>query len=316
MGMYDQVLAIQWIKDNAKHFGGDPDNILLFGESAGGYSTSLHMVSPLSRNLFKRAILQSGSAFHPMYSKENHALRKGSQTVSKIVGCAANDEDLAENPKKVVECMKNLPAEKFAEADEVLFKNLELLVPTVGDEFLPMSPTDLFRQGDFKDSEVLLGVTKDEGSMFVSLKLGFDNEEHFGQSIDITAFNETTAKQVTKSYAVNKDYEKVIQTYFKRAEEESRYTYLDAASDITGDFLITCAVVFQADFQSLKNHPVFFYLFDYRTPSSPFPEWVGVPHFEETPYVFGNPLWGTFSENEEELSKDIMDMWTTFAKTG
>jgi len=59
-GMFDQLMALQFIKDNIERFGGDPDNITLWGESAGAVAVSLHLLSPLSRNLYNRAILQSG----------------------------------------------------------------------------------------------------------------------------------------------------------------------------------------------------------------------------------------------------------------
>lgn len=64
-GMWDQVLAIRWLKDNAKAFGGDPNLITLFGESAGGGAVSLHLLSPATRGLVRRGILQSGTLNAP-----------------------------------------------------------------------------------------------------------------------------------------------------------------------------------------------------------------------------------------------------------
>ena len=62
MGLYDQLEALHWVRRHITGFGGDPDNVTLFGESAGSISVSMHLVSPLSHGLFQRAILQSGSA--------------------------------------------------------------------------------------------------------------------------------------------------------------------------------------------------------------------------------------------------------------
>ena len=75
--MFDQLMAMQWVKNNIAKFGGNPNNITLMGESAGACSVSLHLLSPLSRNLFSQAIMQSASALAPwgVVSKEE-ALRR------------------------------------------------------------------------------------------------------------------------------------------------------------------------------------------------------------------------------------------------
>ena len=62
-GMFDQLMALQWVRDNIAAFGGNPDNITIFGESAGGVSVGLHLLSPLSRNLFSQAIMQVRKLF-------------------------------------------------------------------------------------------------------------------------------------------------------------------------------------------------------------------------------------------------------------
>lgn len=64
-GLLDQNLALRWVRDNIQHFGGDPKQVTLFGESAGAVSVSLHLLSPLSRDLFQRAIMESGTATAP-----------------------------------------------------------------------------------------------------------------------------------------------------------------------------------------------------------------------------------------------------------
>lgn len=76
-GLFDQNLALRWVRDNIHHFGGDPKQVTLFGESAGAVSVSLHLLSALSRDLFQRAILESGAANAPwaIITREEAVLR-------------------------------------------------------------------------------------------------------------------------------------------------------------------------------------------------------------------------------------------------
>lgn len=74
MGLKDQNLALKWVRDNIQSFGGDPNNITIFGESAGSASVHAHILSPASKGLFHKAILQSGSCFNFwVYGQKNNA---------------------------------------------------------------------------------------------------------------------------------------------------------------------------------------------------------------------------------------------------
>lgn len=317
MGMYDQLMAIQWIKDNAKHFNGDPDNIVLFGESSGSFAVTLHMVSPLSRNLFKRGILQSGSAIDVAFSETNDLLLMGSHMSANFSGCAEDNEALKNNPAGVIDCMKKVPAEKFSETDLILSLSGGRLLPRVGDGFLPATPVDLFRKGEFKDTEALLGINRNEGTLFLAT-LKSDVLGMIGEKNDISVLNldEKLAEEILRPFMLADSLNRSIQSYFERAKEDASYTYIDVVVDVLSDLIINCGAVFQSDFNSLKNQPTYFYVFDYRSPSSPFAKWMGVTHFDEVQYVFGNPMTKPFTDCEREVSNHVMDMWISFSKTG
>lgn len=98
-GLKDQRLALVWVKNNISYFGGNPDNVTIFGESAGGVAVHLHMICPSSKGLFHRAISQSGSA---LSRTANAAFpRESAYLLGKRLGCdAKNDSELLEFLKK------------------------------------------------------------------------------------------------------------------------------------------------------------------------------------------------------------------------
>ena len=104
MGMLDQVAALQWIHSNIVFFGGNPDNITLFGESAGAASVSMHLLSPLSRNLFNRAIMQSGSATAPWtIGNKEETITRG-LNLAETVGCPHNRANLG----PTLDCLRTI----------------------------------------------------------------------------------------------------------------------------------------------------------------------------------------------------------------
>lgn len=112
MGLWDQAMAIRWLKDNAKAFGGDSDLVTLFGESAGGSAVSLHMLSPVTRGLSKRGILQSGTLNAPWsYMTGEQAVKIG---VALIDDCGCNSTLLNESPGAVMKCMRNVDAKTIS----------------------------------------------------------------------------------------------------------------------------------------------------------------------------------------------------------
>ena len=101
--MLDQALALDWVRDHIRNFGGDPEQITIFGESAGAASASYHMLSPLTRNKFQRTIAQSGSALAG-WAFDNEP-EKHAKDIAGLVGCPTDNLD------DMVQCMKAKPAE-------------------------------------------------------------------------------------------------------------------------------------------------------------------------------------------------------------
>lgn len=114
-GMKDQVMALRWVQENIAKFGGDPDQVTIFGESAGGASTGYHLLSPMSKGLFHKAILQSGSPMCRWAMATPGLIRKRTETIATIAGCHF------ENSEQILDCLKKLPASYLVQLHNKFF---------------------------------------------------------------------------------------------------------------------------------------------------------------------------------------------------
>jgi len=106
LGLKDQVLALRWVKRNIAAFGGDPDSVTISGYSVGGYSVLLHMVSPMSKGLFHRAIMMSGSTtLEPYPTEQLHVAKKQAE----LLNCPTNTTDA------MLDCLTSKPVENFTD---------------------------------------------------------------------------------------------------------------------------------------------------------------------------------------------------------
>ncbi|KAB7507264.1 Carboxylesterase 1E [Armadillidium nasatum] len=168
MGLKDQQLALKWVKENIVHFGGNPNAITLFGNSAGAASIHFQIFSPGSKDLFQRVILQSGNALCPWATSINH--RNFAQDSGKKFGCELQ-EGTEEN---YLLCMQSIEARDLVQftTDTGEWGVAPIYVlPRIDGDFLPDHPETLLKQKRYSKVDMIMGVTKDDGSIILGTML-------------------------------------------------------------------------------------------------------------------------------------------------
>lgn len=159
VGLLDQRLALQWVQENVAAFGGDPTSVTLFGESAGAASVGMHLLSPPSRGLFHRAVLQSGAPNGPWATVGVGEARRRATLLARLVGCppggaGGNDTDL-------VACLRTRPSQDLVDHEWHVLPQESVFrfsfVPVVDGDFLSDTPEALINAGDFHGLQVTSG---------------------------------------------------------------------------------------------------------------------------------------------------------------
>ena len=189
--------------------------------------------------------------------------------------------------------------------------------PVVDSNFLPDLPSNMLQRNDVKDTEVILGVNKDEGIFW----LLYYDKQLFPKSNAGELSREDFSKHVLPDLSlkanlpVQKGY---LWEYVDSLTPADRDSYRDVADDISGDHLFKCPVVdfAQAYARASSTHDVYLYSFEHRLSNNPWPAWTGVMHGYEIEAVFGLPLPYNYTQRETNLAARITDYWTRFAQFG
>jgi len=320
-GMKDQVAALKWVQRNIGAFGGSPKDVTITGMSAGASSVHYHMISPMSKGLFNRAILQSGSAYCNWAYTEN--VTQKTKYVAKILGCPTDSS------VNIVDCLRSRSTKAITESIEHFmpwrFNPFSPFGPTVepigGDQFLPDIPEKLVPH----DVPVLISHTQDEGLIFVALILIEDAMNEINSN-----WNEILPHLLDYNYTISNESQRTniaqdIKEFYFGDNMVSKKTKSNFVKMIT-DRLFGYAISKAAQNIASKNTaPVYFHEFAYSgnysilndIDPSLYSRGSGVSHCDETLYLI--PFYGySPHDNKEDLKmvKMMGEIWKAFIKNG
>ena len=312
-GLFDQMMALQWVKDNIAFFGGDPNNVTLFGESSGAVSISFHLLSPLSRNLFNRAILQSGGPTVPWGITDHKEITLRGLRLAEAVGCPHDPKNI----NAVIECLRKADPIDLVTHEAGNFGVVEFpFTPVVDGSFLDEMPEISLATKNFKKTNILLGSNTDEGNFFIVYYL----TDLFKKSEDVYVNREDFVKAVKElnPYVNKLGLEAIIFEYTEWLNPDDNIKNRDAIDKMVGDFHFTCHVNELASKYAKAGNDVYMYYYTHRSSVNPWPKWMGVLHADEIMIIFGEPLNPAlgYTYSEIEFSKRVMRYWTNFAKFG
>nr|XP_027227890.1 carboxylesterase 4A-like [Penaeus vannamei] len=351
MGLMDQITALRWVQEHITAFGGDRDSVTVFGQSAGGASTSWMQITPLTnetvpennnRQLVHKVLPMSGSSFEEWTLDPDP--ESGFWKTAKILEC-----DTDQDKVKAVECMRGRTLDEVNRASIQIYADsrktgglgFQGLCPVVQDTLaaenhpglelvIPKSPVEIVDANEFLQVPVMTGSVRDEGSLVVGLAYKdylypnghYPNDTEFARDEMVTtlirAFGiEDRTGSVTNAMTLS---------FLPNAEMGNWYSMVGGLVDMCG-MLFLKSGLWQLAHRINKaspNLPIFFYSWEFESDDSLFP-WIfismpdipvpgGIGHADELPYLFHLP--SVLDERQRLMSERMLTLWTNFAKYG
>ena len=282
LGIYDQIEALRWIQKNGKAFGGDINNVTIFGESAGGGSVSLLPLIDEAKGLFHRVIAESGSVALTYAKDECKAL------TDKLIKATGKDS---------MNDLMKLSTEEMAKINEGLNESNNF--PMRDGKLIPIDPYEPYSQGKTKDIDMIIGTNANEMNYWIGELGGL--------------FNYSAGMPIKYENDIAK-VEKEDKTYIKQFMKIAKGNRVARITEFYNEIMFRLPAIAQAEHHSENNGNVYMY---YWKEKSKIPLYKAC-HAVELAYVFYNidETIYTGEKADEQLARNVSNMWVNFAKTG
>lgn len=303
-GLADQRAALAWLQENAAAFGGDPTNLTIFGQSSGGSSGCFQLLSPDAEGLVQQAILQSGVC--GLVGRGTPSLEQGEASGAAIADALGCD------PATALECLRAAsPDELEAAVDEAGLLAVVAATPVVDGTSVPDQPAALLEAGEVLEVPVIVGSTRDEGTVFV-----YAQHDRTGTSLDAAAYPDALAT----GFGADR-VDDLLEAYPLDAHPSPSQALAAARTD-----QLACTIDDTAQ-QLAEVVPTYQYEFADRSAPFSLPETpdleIGAGHGSELPYLFHSLTYPLTARSpaeltpaQEEVSRLLTGAWTSFAADG
>ncbi|XP_005403764.1 PREDICTED: carboxylesterase 4A [Chinchilla lanigera] len=317
--LLDQVAALHWVQENIEAFGGDPESVTLFGQSAGAMCISGLMVSPLAQGFFHRAISQSGTAVFKTFITRDPL--KVAKKVAFLAGCSHSDT------KIMVNCLRALSGAQVMRVSKkmkLLHNNFQkepqeitwFLSPVVDGVVFPDDPVVLLMRGHILPMPYLLGVNSQEFNWLLPYIMKIPLGPHLmrKQNLAKLLWSTSTLLNITKE-----QIPLVVDEYLRDIQKYDWKIVRNHLIDLAGDATFVYATLQAARYHRDAGFQVYLYEFQHHARSGIIikPRTDGADHGDETGFIFGKPFSkGLSTAKEKALSLQMMKYWANFARTG
>jgi para-nitrobenzyl esterase len=301
-GMLDQVAALEWVRDNIAEFGGDPGNVTIFGESAGGMSVGSLLGMPAARGLFHKAIPQSGA------SHTGAPVARANRTAERVLsrlGVKPHDA-AAIRALTPGQLLVGIMLEDGKTPDPELPMPYQ---PVIDGTFVPRAPIEMVADGSASGVALMAGTTLEEWKLFSAMDPGLPTLEGAGLGARISRrLSATAADALIASYQ------------HARAARGESVTPAELFIAIETDRIFRIPAVRLAQVQRRHERRVYNYLFTWPSPAMG--GVLGSCHALELGFVFGTnqipgmPAFAGSGPAAEKLEVQMQDAWLAFARSG
>lgn len=311
LGLRDQIAGLEWVREHIAHFGGDHNNVTIFGESAGGMSVATLLATNAAGKLFHKAIAQSGASYH--YIPSTDAEKVAAKLLAALDIAPSQSQKLrqvsADDIVKAQRRCVRVPVRCGPWRLPMLGMNF---LPVVGDDLLPECTQTRIAKGHAQNVPLLTGTTREEWRLFSTMARMAPPEQR-GTAMIPGAIApeklEEAFEQRVPGYGAN-----LLAGYRKLAGANASAEKLDEMLESDRIFFVPMTRMAMA--QAKTGAPTYVYRFDYASPL------VGAAHAIDIPFVFGDvdsPFGKMFTgggPEAQKLSDAVQDAWLNFARTG